>query len=63
MMSAVKCVNLASHRPVPLGIKTHYMFIKNFFKIKIKINSLYPMQISKEVKQWICNPLSSPWVK
>ena len=32
MMSAVKCVNLGSHRPVPLGIKTHYMFIKNFKK-------------------------------
>ena len=28
MMSAVKCVNLAIHRPVPLGIKIHYMFIK-----------------------------------
>ena len=28
MMSAVKCVNLEIHRPVPLGIKIHYMFIK-----------------------------------
>ena len=27
MVSAVKCVNLAIHRPVPLGIKIHYMFI------------------------------------
>ena len=28
MVSAVKCVNLAIHRPVPLGLKIHYMFIK-----------------------------------
>ena len=28
IVSAVKCVNLAIHRPVPLGIKIHYMFIK-----------------------------------
>ena len=28
MMSAVKGVNLAIHRPVPLGIKIHSMFIK-----------------------------------
>ena len=35
-VSAVKCVNLAIHRPVLLGIKIYYMFIKNK-KIKIKI--------------------------
>ena len=29
MVSAVKCVNLAIHRPVPLGLKIYYMFIKN----------------------------------
>ena len=29
MLSAVKCVNLVIHRPVPLGIKMYYMFIKN----------------------------------
>ena len=28
MVSVVKCVNLAIHRPVPLGIKIHYVFIK-----------------------------------
>ena len=28
MMSGVKCVNLAIHRPVLLGIKIHYTFIK-----------------------------------
>ena len=28
MMSAVKCVNLAIHRPVPLGLIIHYMFMK-----------------------------------
>ena len=27
MLRAVKCVNLMIHRPVPLGIKIHYMFI------------------------------------
>ena len=32
MVSAVKCVNLAIHRPVPLGLKTHYIFIKKFKK-------------------------------
>ena len=30
MVSAVKCVNLGIHRPVPLGIKIHYMFTKFF---------------------------------
>ena len=36
MVSAVKCVNLAIHRPVPLGLIMHYMFIKikNFLKSK-----------------------------
>ena len=33
MVSAVKCVNLGIHRPVPLGLVIHYMFIK---KLKIK---------------------------
>ena len=28
MVSAVKCVNLAIHRPVPLGLIIHYMLIK-----------------------------------
>ena len=28
MVSAVKCVSLAIHRPVPLGLIIHYMFIK-----------------------------------
>ena len=28
-VSAVKCVNLAIHRPVPLGLIIHYMLIKN----------------------------------
>ena len=28
MLSAVKCVNLAIHRPVPLGLIIHYMLIK-----------------------------------
>ena len=32
MVSAVKFVNLAIHRPVPLGIKIHYMFIKKINK-------------------------------
>ena len=32
MVSAVKCVNLAIHRPVPLGLIIHYMFKKNFKK-------------------------------
>ena len=27
MVSAVKCVNLAIHRPVPLGLIIHYMSI------------------------------------
>ena len=27
MVSAVKCVNLAIHRPVPLGLIIHYMCI------------------------------------
>ena len=31
MVSAVKYVNMAIHRPIPLGIKIHYMFIKIFF--------------------------------
>ena len=30
MVSAVKYINLAIHRPVPLGLITHYMFIKNY---------------------------------
>ena len=29
LVSAVKCVNLVIHRPVPLGIKIYYMFVKN----------------------------------
>ena len=37
MMSAMKCVNLVIHRPVPLGIKIHYMFIK-IKKIKSGMN-------------------------
>ena len=28
LVSAVKCVNLAIHRPVPLGLIIHYMLIK-----------------------------------
>ena len=28
VVSAVKCVNLAIHRPVSLGLIIHYMFIK-----------------------------------
>ena len=32
MVSAVKCVSLTIHRPVPLGLIIHYMLIK---KIKI----------------------------
>ena len=36
MVSAVKCVNLAIHRPVPLGIKIHYMFIKKLKKFNTK---------------------------
>ena len=28
MVSAVKCVNLAIHRPVPLGLIIHYMLMK-----------------------------------
>ena len=28
VVSAVKCVNLAIHRPVPLGLIIHYMLIK-----------------------------------
>ena len=27
MVSAVKCVNLANHRPVPLGLIMHHMLI------------------------------------
>ena len=34
MVSAVKCVNLAIHRPVPLGLIIHYMFIKKFKNFK-----------------------------
>ena len=34
MVSAVKCVNLAIHRPVPLGLIIHYIFIKKFKKLK-----------------------------
>ena len=29
IVSTVKCVNLAIHRPVALGIKIQYMLIKN----------------------------------
>ena len=38
LVSAVKCVNLVIHRPVPLGIKIHYMFIKKFINL-IKIQT------------------------
>ena len=31
LMSAVQCVNLAIHRPVPLGLIIHYMLIKKKF--------------------------------
>ena len=34
MVSAVKCVNLALHRPVPLGLIIHCMFIKKLKKKK-----------------------------
>ena len=37
MVSAVKCVNLAIHKPVPLGLRIHYMLIKN----KIKQNKYW----------------------
>ena len=30
MVSAMKCVNLAIHRPVPLGIIIHYKVYKKF---------------------------------
>ena len=46
MVSAVKCVSLTIHRPVPLGQIIHYMsikiikFLKNFSK-KISDNCLY----------------------
>ena len=40
MVNAVKCVNLAIHRPVPLGLTIHYMLIiiiiKKSSKNKIK---------------------------
>ena len=32
MVSAVKCVSLAIHKPVPLRLIIHYMFIKKFKK-------------------------------
>ena len=32
MVSAVKCVNLAIHRPILLGLIIHYMSIKNNLK-------------------------------
>ena len=32
VVSAVKCINLAIHRPVPLGEIIHCMFIKITFK-------------------------------
>ena len=39
MVSAVKCVNLAIHRPVPLGLIIHYMFTKKFKKI-VSVNTM-----------------------
>ena len=32
MVSSGKCVNLAIHRPVPLGLIIHYMLIKKLKK-------------------------------
>ena len=34
MVSAVKCVSLAIHRPVPLGLIIHYRFIRKLKNLK-----------------------------
>ena len=37
MVSAVKCVNLVIHKPVPLGLIIHYMFILKKFSVVLKL--------------------------
>ena len=51
MVSAVKCVNLAIHRPVPLGLIIHYMFIKK----NKKSESLH--SFSRVIAEIICGTL------
>ena len=37
LVSAVKCVNLAIHRPVLLGLIIHYMLIKKIIKKRNRV--------------------------
>ena len=48
MVSAVKCVNLAIHRPVPLGLIIHYMFIKKFKKDKQSLPKVTDMEATSQ---------------
>ena len=41
IVSAVKCISLMIHRPVPLGLIIHYMFIKKLKKCT-GTTDLYP---------------------
>ena len=70
MVSAVKCVNLAIHRPVPLGRKIHYMFIKEiitiikFFKKRKKRMKLKLLMVMEKLTMDLNSAYVLPiWVK
>ena len=55
MVSAMKCVNLAIHRPVPLGLIIHYMLINFFLKLHESKDVGYMSHFFKFEKHGIVN--------